>query len=165
MTNVQYFLLLIFGLFANTSWSTTESWSVSIEEDPVNKTNICLLVSRIYKIDDGQTTTPVQLIYNGKNVFAKTKSDIDMSYPNIGLQIDTHELHKISRVHKNNIVVFENADDSIHQQFINGRNAHLALGFWPTWPQTHTRIIDFSLMGYTETYKQFLKCRNKGKQP
>ncbi len=165
MTKIQYFVLLISGLAGNANVLATENWSVSMEEDPISRSNICLLVSKIYTIDDGQTTTPVQLIYNGEKLFAKTKSDIDMSYPKIGLQIDTHHPHKISRIHKQNIAVFANTNNAIHQQFIDGREAHLALGFWPTWPQTHTRMINFSLIGYTKAHTQFKKCQNDGKQP
>lgn len=162
MANFQSFFLLISGFLACSNVLATENWSVNIEEDPISKSNVCLLVSKVYTIDDGQTTTPVQLIYNGEEIFAKTKSDIDISYPEIGLQIDAHDQHSISRLHKNNIAVFADADHAIHQQFIDGRQARLALGFWPTWPQTHTRTIDFSLIGYTKAHSKFKKCQQNG---
>jgi len=162
VANFQSFILLISGFLACSSVLASENWSVNIEEDPISKSNVCLLVSRIYTIDDGQTTTPVQLIYNGKEIIAKTKSDIDMSYPEIGLQIDTHVKHSISRLHKNSIAVFTDVNQAIHQQFIDGHQARLALGFWPTWPQTHTRTIDFSLIGYTKAYSKLKKCQRNG---
>ena len=163
MTKLQYLPFLILNLCISLPILATESWMVSMEEDPINKSNVCLLISKTYTIEDGQTTTPVQLIYNGEKLLAKTKSDIDMTYPNIGLQVDTHDQHKITRVYNKNIAVFADTDHSIHQQFIDGHRARLTLGFWPTWPQTHSRTINFSLIGYTKAHTLFKKCQNDGK--
>ena len=163
MINRQSLSFFILTIFISQHVLATESWTVSMDEDPITKSNVCLLISKTYTIEDGQTTTPVQLVYNGEKLFAKTKSDIDMTYPNIGLQIDTHDQHKITRVNNKNIAVFANTDHSIHQQFIDGRQARLTLGFWPTWPRTHSRMINFSLIGYTKAHKLFKKCQNDGK--
>ncbi len=158
MTNYFTIVAFISGLSLVSNLQANENWSVQVAEDPISKSNTCLMISKTYTIDDGQTKTPVQLIFNGAKILAKTKSDIDTSYPGLGLKIDTDKHFTISRIHKNTIAVFANADDAIHQQFIKGKNAVLALGFWPTWPKSHTRKIKFSLIGYTKTYEAFKKC-------
>ena len=153
------FFLLTVPAFAG------DNWTVVIDEDPLSQSSQCLLESVTHTIEDGQTDTPVKLVYNGKHIVATSKSTLDLSYPNVGLKVATHEPYKIDRVHKKTIAVFSTQASSIHKAFIAGKKAQLALGFWPTWPQTHTRIIEFSLIGYTKAHEQFVECQTSGKLP
>jgi len=165
MNKTQLSLILGLYLLFTIPAFAVGNWSVTIAEDPVTHTVACLLESRTHTIDDGQTDTPVKLIFNGKQVYATTKSDIDISYPEIGLTIDKHDAHQFSKVHKNNIAIFASTAESIHKEFIAGKNAKLALGFWPTWPKTQTRIINFDLIGYTKAHQQFEECQKTGNLP
>ena len=106
----------------------------------------------------------MKLIYSGSAFYAVTNSRIDLSYPNVGLQVGTEPVNKIERLHNKNTAVFAN-NKLIHKQFVAGRTAKLSLGFWPTWPKTITRVIEFDLVGYTKAYRQLIKCQKNGKLP
>ena len=157
-------LFLSFSVFAKES-PVVENWKVVIDNDPVSKSSECLLESTTHVIEDGQTRTPVKLVYSDSAIYAVTKSHIDLSYPNLGLKVDTDPAHKIERLHKENTAVFANNSKLIHKQFTAGRTAILSLGFWPTWPKTTTRVIEFDLIGYTKAYRQLKKCQKNGKLP
>jgi hypothetical protein len=141
----------------------SENWKVVIDKNPASQSSTCLMESATHVIDDGQTETPVKLLYTGMELYAITKSNIDLSYPETGLQIDSHQRHPVDQLHNKNTALFTKKIKKIHTQLIYGKKAQLGLGFWPTWPRTHTRIIEFDLTGYTKVYKKFLKCKKTGK--
>lgn len=162
---------IVFNVFGLITCATTlhaaENWQVIFDADPLSQQPACLMESMAHVIDDGQTQTPVKLIYNGRELVAQTKSKIDLTYPNVGLQVDSKTSFGIDHLHKEKTAVFAKQSTEIHQQFIDGLTARLSLGFWPTWPQTKTRVIDFNLIGYTKAYQEFEQCRangGKGKQ-
>jgi hypothetical protein len=161
----KYFLLASSGLllFIYTQVMAGENWEVVIDTDPASQNSTCLMESATHVIDDGQTETPVKLLYTGLELYAITKSNIDLSYPETGLQIDSQKRFQVDQLHNKNTVVFNKKVKKIHTQLIHGKKAKLALGFWPTWPRTHTRIIAFDLTGYTKTYEKFVKCKKTGK--
>lgn len=149
--------------FISISAVAGENWKVIIADDPVSKTSRCLMESKTQVTEDGQTKTYVKLVYTGTGLYAATKSHIDLTYPGVGLQVDSNPQLKIDKLVKEKTAVFVKDISIIHKQFIHGAKAKLALGFWPTWPKTKTRIIEFSLFGYTKAYQQFQKCNKTGK--
>jgi len=157
-------LLLLFclSIFAVTSSYATENWQLILAEDPLSKQSICLMISATRQTEDGQTKTPVSLIYNGSVFIAKTKSNIDLSYPDIGLQVDNKKRHNIDRLHENSNAVFKTKTRQLLDEFINGLSAKLTLGFWPTWPKTRSYTTEFDLRGFTKTYKTFQHCQKTG---
>lgn len=114
-------------------------------------------------VDDGQTKTYVKLVYTGMALYVATKSHIDLTYPGVGLQVDSNPQHQIDQLVQEKTAVFTTDIGKIHKQFILGAKAKLTLGFWPTQPKTKTRIIEFSLFGYTKAYHKFQKCNESGK--
>jgi hypothetical protein len=161
MKNV--FTVLLFCYFPVIVYAAdTQNWQLVLAEDPLEKHTSCLMVSATKQNDDGQATTPVSLIYNGKVFIAKTKSNIDLSYPNLGLQVDNKKPHNIDHLHKNNSVVFETQSPQILGEFIKGLTGKLTLGFWPTWPKTRSFTIDFDLRGFTKIYRNFQHCQKTG---
>ena len=142
--------------------ASTKNWSVRIGDDGIQQRAVCLLESDPRQIHDGQTTTPVKLVYNGKVLIAVTKSNIDLSYAGIGLQVDKQSIHAVDTLHKKTRVVFEKASNDIIQEFIKGREARLVLGFWPSWPKTKTVTSHFSLRGFSRAYQAFQDCQQTG---
>ncbi len=155
------FILSIFISFSVYA-SKSQNWKVVFEEDPASKKKVCLMISKTKKMQDGQSKTPVYLIYNGAIFFAKTKSNIDLSYPNLGLQIDKYPQHKISVLYKKTSAAFTSNPLKIRKQFIEGLDARLTLGFWPSWPKTSSFNVHFDLREFSNTYKRFLNCRKNG---
>lgn len=141
------------------------NWQTLVSEDPVSQKLVCLMVSNVQQIRDGQTTSPVQITYNGSLFFLKTDSNIDLSYPKLGLQVDNKALHPIGRVYKKTNVLFEDNVEQLRDEFIRGLNVKLTLGFWPTWPKTRAYEAHFNLKGFTKAYHQLLHCQKTGEAP
>lgn len=155
-------LFVLLCSFCKVAFANNANWQLVLDEDPFTRQTACLMVSATKKTPDGQTTTPVHLIYNGEVLIAKTKSNVDTSYENSGLQVDLKESHNIDRLIKNNSVIFESQTDMIRDEFIKGLKARLTLGFWPTWPKTKSYTIEFDLRGFTDTYNAFQRCKKTG---
>lgn len=155
--------VVIAFMFANIATAEDDNWRVVIDNDPESPSR-CLMESATHIINDGHTETSVKLVYTGDALYAATKSDIDLSYPGVGLQVDRYEQHGIDGVYMEKTAVFNKAIEKIHRQFISGASAKLTLGFWPTLDKTESRVIEFNLYGYTKTYQQFLQCRKAAKQ-
>jgi len=133
-----------------------DNWKVRIDPDDRSR---CLMESVTHVVNDGQSETSVKLVYTGDALYAATKSNIDLEYRGIGLQVDRLEQHPIDEVYMKKTAVFARNIDKINKQFIDGINAKLTLGFWPLLPKTKTHVIEFSLIGYTKAYQQFLNCQ------
>ena len=146
----------LFFQFVSVTVTAGDNWQVRI--DPEDRTR-CLLESVKYVFNDGQAETSAKLVYTGDALYAATKSNIDLDYPGIGLQVDRLEQHPIDEVSMKKTAVFNKNIDKLHQQFIDGANAKLTLGFWQLIPKTKVHVIEFSLFGYTKAYQQFLKCK------
>jgi hypothetical protein len=56
-------------------------------------------------------------------------------------------------------VVFETGALTLVEQFIAGSNATLQLRFWPTWPSTGPKTVEFSLIGFTKAHNQMKECQ------
>jgi hypothetical protein len=139
------------------------NWQLVLGEDPMSNKTACLMTSAKKRIDDGQGSTPVSIIYNGKAFIAATESNIDLSYADLGLQVDKKKAHSIDRLFENDSVVFEQQSRQILDEFIAGLNGRLTLGFWPTWPKTRAFTVDFDLRGFTRSYERFRQCQHTGK--
>jgi len=147
---------------ASNTNSDTENWKVVFEKDPASRKKACLMVSRKNMMEDGQSKTPVYLIYNGRIFFAKTKSNIDLSYPDLGLQIDKQPQNKISVLYKESSAAFTSNTVKMRDDFIKGLDARLTLAFWPSWPKTSSFDSHFDLREFSDTYTRFLKCKKNG---
>jgi hypothetical protein len=136
------------------------NWEVTQGMDKLSQKSMCLLESDSQSVDDGRTTTPMRIVFNGKTFLVMTHSKIDLSYPQLGLHVDSKSVLAIDRVYKETAAVFESDADKIREQFIKGRVAYIALGFWPSWPKSHTVVTRFSLMGFHAAYRDYLGCLN-----
>lgn len=140
-----------------------DNWRVAVAEDPISRKNTCLLMAKEQTIQDGQSTTPVRIIYNGEVFIAVTESHIDLTYPGVGLSVDDQHTFKIDRLARRTLAVFESDVPGLREAFIKGIKGRLALGFWPTWPKGDTIVMDFSLIGFTKAEQAFQACRESGK--
>jgi hypothetical protein len=167
----KYVALLLFNLIPPSGFAAdamadkTASWLLTMAEDPLSEHTVCLMVSAVKHTEDGQTSTAVTIIYNGREFIAKTQSNIDLSYPDVGLQVDHNKPQKIGHVFKNTNVVFDTNAEQIRDEFIKGLTGRLILGFWPTWPKTKSYAIEFDLHGFTKTYQALRHCQTTGELP
>jgi hypothetical protein len=141
------------------------NWRAVIGHDPLQHMTACLLESKPLTVFDGQTDTPLQLIYNGTVFRMTSQSHVDLSYPGVGLRVDGQELFAVDTVENRTDLIFSSRADAIKEQFIAGRQAQIAVGFWPTWPRSDTVVARFSLLGFSRAYTAFRHCQTTGEPP
>ena len=141
--------------------SELPAWQATRSTDMLTQQPVCLLESVTRTIDDGRTSTPMHLVFDGQSFVVITRSKLDLSYPQLGLQVDDLPVHTIDRVYKQTHAVFDKDADSIRKEFIKGHKVYIALGFWPTWPKSHTVVTPFSLLGFRAAYNEFQACQKQ----
>ena len=142
-----------------------ENWRTVIGYDPLQKKTACLLESKLLTVFDGQTDTPLQLIYNGSVFRMTSQSHVDLTYPGVGLRVDMQDPFTVDAVENRTDLIFSSRADAIKEQFIAGRQAQIAVGFWPTWPRGDTVVARFSLLGFSRAYTAFRHCQTTGEPP
>ncbi len=152
-------LALLSGISVPVMASDLPNWTATLDTNPLTQKQACLLESVTQTINDGRTTTPMHMVFDGKSLLVVTRSKIDLSYPDVGMHVDSKAGMTVDRLHKDTSVIFDKDPDLIRDQFIRGRTAFVALGFWPTWPKSNTTITQFSLMGFTVAYHEFEDCQ------
>jgi hypothetical protein len=141
------------------------NWRAVIGYDPLQHVTACLLESKPLTVFDGQTDTPLQLIYNGRVFRMTSQSHVDLTYPGVGLRVDMQDPFTVDAVENRTDLIFSSRADAIKEQFIAGRQAQIAVGFWPTWPRGDTVVARFSLLGFTRAYAAFQYCQTTGELP
>lgn len=157
----KLFLLLILCHLSFTAFAeNTQEWELVTAEDPITYERVCLMVSTTKKMEDGHGKTPITIFYNGESFIIKTKSNIDMSYEKSGIKVDSAStLYSIDKVHRETKAIFKTQAPAMLDAFLNGKQAHILLGFWPTWPKTKLHHIQFDLSYFAEIYPSFLHCK------
>ncbi len=162
---LAYFLValaLVGGYGAHAASDTSPAnWMVRRGIDKITQQERCLLESKKETIHDGHDDVPIYLVLTGDALLVVTESNVDLSYPGIGLKVDKHEPIQIERSFKATMVVFDSDIAMIIERFMKGHWATVSLGFWPTWPQTETFSTKFTLIGFTRAYEDFLACARR----
>lgn len=163
MNKSHRLISVLICLFASLPVLAVDNWKL-IKIPVLNRpTPVCAIESVTRVINDGQAETPVKLIYTEQAFYAKTESHLDLSYAKTGLKIDTHSKYKIDRIKKQNTAIIESKMNALKKDLLAGRHARLTVGFWPTWPKSGTRNIEFSLIGFGKAYRQFKICRKNNR--
>jgi len=134
------------------------NWTVQRGLDGLTGRDRCLLESKAETIHDGHDDIAIHLVLTADALLVVTESNIDLTYPGIGLQVDQLAPIQIDRLFKQTMVVFDREIATIIEQFIKGYRATVSLGFWPTWPKGETQSATFSLLGFTKAYHEFRAC-------
>ena len=125
----------------------------------------CLLKSKPVKMEDGQGGTTVTFQLTPDSLEFLTKSDIDTSYKGTGVQIDDGQTFPLETVAKVTNLTFTRQRKTLLNDMENGHTLQLTLGFWPTWPVTHTYSVTLPLDHFGtavhawETCNQLLKSK------
>ena len=136
-------------------------WVVDYAVLPKSNHIQCSLRTKPLTMDDGEGGTPVYLSVGQNGVQAVTKSNIDMAYTGSGLQIDMNPRHDVDKVQKETIAVFEKDWPKILEEIKSGQHATLTLGFWPTWPMTHTYSVTFDLDHFAAAWRALQTCQQQ----
>ncbi|MCB1774510.1 MAG: hypothetical protein KDI88_12905 [Gammaproteobacteria bacterium] len=150
---IVYCVAIVLGLLAVTVAQASGPWLTrSAGADG------CILFAEVPEVDDGYSLTPVRVEIIGSRLTVLTESNIDTTLGPLGLSVDGGTFMQADRVESGTNLVFEDQVQEMVQAFIRGSNARLTLRFWPTWPQTGDKQVDFSLKGFTQAYNSALTC-------
>ena len=134
------------------------SWTLDRRPNPVTKTTECLLISDPVTIADGYENTKVQVLLTTGILYVKTGSNIDLGYPQSGIQIDDGPVWAFDSVIKETSAKLDTHYKEVVSQFGFGKTVSAHLGFWPTWPMTETREASFSLKGVEDSISRLTEC-------
>ncbi len=125
----------------------------------ISDSSPCFLFTPVKSIDDGQGETPIALRLDAESLHVTTSSNIDAEFGDLGISVDGKDMVNADSVVRETNVVFESGLQTLVEQFIAGRTATLQLRFWPTWPTTGPKTVEFSLIGFTRAYKDMANCQ------
>jgi hypothetical protein len=118
----------------------------------------CILKSIPVQMDDGQGGTRVTFWLTPGLLQFKTNSDIDLSYQGTGIQVDGGRSFVLESVeHRTNPQIIKQRQ-ALLDSMQNGRSLRLTLGFWPTWPVTHTYEVTIPLTSFGTAFKTWETC-------
>lgn len=133
-------------------------WSAKPVFDPIKDQTRCMLESVKKVLNDGYQDTEMVLRVDERALLVVTKSNIDAGKGDIGFQVDDREFIAMDRVYLEQNIVFEKDIAKIIEQFKKGVKAKFTLRFWPTYPDTGSKTLTFSLIGFTKAYGDLADC-------
>jgi len=131
------------------------NWTLSRD---ANMNGQCALSYRKVVMGDGQGETPVMVIISQDEALFKTKSNIDVSYEQTGVTIDDQPQLPIEKLHNDFSISYKAQYQTLVERMKKGEQAVLTLGFWPSWPVTHTYSISLDLGEFATAQQALLVC-------
>jgi hypothetical protein len=133
-------------------------WAVA---DAVPGKTECVLETEQISLFDGYADTRLRLSISDGAVRARTESNIDFGFNDVGLAVDGKAFIPADAVVDEKDVLFNSTTGVVIDQFIRGHTVTLYLRFWPTYPATQRYEARISLAGFTRAYKDYQACRSK----
>lgn len=134
------------------------NWTAKPVFDPIKDQTGCMLESAKKVLNDGYQDTEIVLRLDERALLVVTKSNIDSGKGDIGFQVDDHGFVPMDKVYLEQNVVFKKDIAKIIEQFKKGVRARFTLRFWPTYPDTGSKTLTFSLIGFTKAYGDLADC-------
>ena len=127
-------------------------WTLAVNQDH------CELAAKPVAIDDSAGGTQLQLKLIPESWLLETQSNIDLTYPDLGIWLDKKQFFSLEQVvDETNILIQKNYDQLINQ-LKQSTEMRVTLGFWPTWPATeaHSAILDIHY--FEQAHTAWQKC-------
>jgi len=118
----------------------------------------CTLQSAIQRVEDGQGGTRISLWLTATEMSFLTESDIDLSYTGTGITIDGGRHFDLETVERRTNPSFSKQRSALLGAMKNAQTLELSLGFWPSWPVTHTYSVSFPLQHFATAYAAWESC-------
>lgn len=150
---VLFLVFLVFG-----SRSAAGAWTVREVNPAAGPSSGCLLETNWQTMFDGYQDTQVQVAVRAGRIDVHAKAPIDASFGDIHLAVDGGSPMVMTALSADKIATFESASAPLMEKFKSGRVLSLQLRFWPAWPQTGPRSVEFSLMGFTKAHREMVAC-------
>ena len=132
------------------------SWIVD-KPDDISGTH-CLLRTPNAQIEDGVGGSPISLVISPNMILIPTKSNVDLSYDNSQLSLDSGISVALEAVQKETNVTIEKQYLTVINSLKAAKLATIEIGFWPSWPQTHTYKVDIPVTGFSTAYQAWQDC-------
>lgn len=132
-----------------------KNWVLNLSGDQ------CQLNTPPIIIDDGVSDTPIEILFLASGWVLKTKSDIDLSYTGTGLTLDQGLHFSLEEVSNETNVVFPQQTSALTQAMKRGAELQVALGFWPSWPVTETKIVQIPIRSFDLAFVAWQNCQHK----
>jgi hypothetical protein len=145
-------VLLLTGSVAHANWTVKRTAATGTEPSR------CYVESVIMTVYDGYQDTHVRLLVRANAVEIHAEAPLDMSFGDIGVQVDAQAFLPLDSVSARKTAVFTSQYARLIEQFKQGNKVRLQLRFWPTWPATGIHPVTASLIGFSKAYSAMQTC-------
>ena len=135
---------------------TFNLWTLDLAQTP--SASECILRSRPVSMEDGQGSTTLTAQITDNAVIFKTRSMIDTSYENTGIQIDQGRQIPLEKLHTEESVIYSSGYGDVMDLMEQGKTLTVSLGFWPTWPVTQAYEAKIDLTNFDQALQSLKQC-------
>ena len=107
---------------------------------------------------DGYHEATVEVLISDDGLYVATDSNVDMSYPEIGVQVDGRPPRPFRGTYNATSVYLDEGLPDLLSELSEGAGMRIRLGFWPTWPVTETQETRIELGRFKEAYGALMAC-------
>lgn len=119
----------------------------------------CVLESNRIDFFDGHDNTGLTFRVLDDQLIMLTKSNIDMTFHDVGLQVGKNEFLHADSVMQDQNVVFSKEMPRLITQLRKSSETRVQLRFWPTYPATKAYSELVSLDGFLPAYESYKDCQ------
>jgi len=119
----------------------------------------CVLESTKIDFYDGYDNTGLKLRFLNDGLYLVTKSNIDLSFNDVGVQVGKNKLLRADKVVNEQSVIVKNKLPTFFNQLRKAKTAKIQLRFWPSYPATKSYSEVVSLDGFIEAYEAYQACK------
>jgi len=119
----------------------------------------CVLESNKIYFYDGYDDASLKFRLLNDKLYLLTRSNIDISFKDIGMQVGANSLVRADRVVNDQTVVIRKNLPKLLSQLRKSKTAKIQLRFWPTYPATQTYSEHIKLDGFQQAYQAYKACK------
>ncbi len=134
------------------------SWILDKKPGYLSNKSQCLLTSVQKRFYDGYDNAKMSLQLSATALIIKTDSEIDLTYPEVGIYIDNNSVFLFDKVANKRYTLNRKNISELTALMKTGKKINIKLGFWPTWPQTKTSSVIFSLQSFGKALAALKAC-------
>ncbi len=134
------------------------SWVLDKKRGYLSNKPQCLLSSVQKKFYDGYDNAKMSLQLSTTALIIKTDSEIDLTYPEVGIYIDNNPVFLFDKVANKRYTLNRKNISELTALMKTAKKINIKLGFWPTWPQTKTSSVTFSLQSFAKALAALKAC-------
>jgi len=154
------FMAIIYPVYAETAiQNSVQNWYIVNGFNPVTRKQDCYMRSADTAIQIGEDETRLFLLLTGQKLYIVTNSIIDTSYSDSHITVDGHEAIPVKQYTNKETAQINQFDPQYLARFIKGYQASVYMGYWPSWSKSGLQEAQFSLIGFTKTYTDYIQCQ------